>query len=170
MNIPRIALAIALLSLGTMPHRGAAQDLSALVASGRFDEAVELLRAAPPEQAEAGARLMFEQAYSLGFQARRYDYAIDGFRAARRVPGISEGMGAELDFFHGLSVMQVAAALAEAQDLATAREALPMFVEAQALLDASGDYGGTAGANVASVRQALETYIAIQQAIIRRGY
>jgi hypothetical protein len=86
------------------PPMVAAQDLTALISEGRFDEAAAMLGAAGPVEAEAGARAIFRQAYVNGYQLRDYEYAIRGMSAAKRVPGVSDSLGQQLDFWHGFSM------------------------------------------------------------------
>ncbi|MEQ1856160.1 MAG: hypothetical protein ABL963_06810 [Longimicrobiales bacterium] len=168
MKVSRWTLAIVTIVL-CLPAQGFAQDVAQLVAAGRFDEAAELLAAAGPDEADAGATLIFDQAYT-GFQAQRYDYATSGFRAAGAVPEVSPRLREQIAFWNGLSLMQWAAGLAREQNLASARVTQPMFQDARALLDASGSFPETVAVNMANTRRALDTFIEIQEAIIRRGY
>lgn len=143
-----------------------------LIQAGRITDAVEVLKAAAagnPEQAEQAARMIFADAYSNGYQKDRFDYAITGLRAAKELPGLSEGTMNQLNFWHAFSLYQKAMRAQEPQTLETANATLPLFQEALRLFQASGDYASTVNVPLQQLLDNTNTYIEIQEAIIRRG-
>lgn len=143
-----------------------------LVQAGRIDDAVAVLTdatAGNPQQAEQAARMIFNEAYQNGYQKDNYEYAIQGMTAAKRLPGLSQTMTNQLNFWHGFSLYQSAVKQQEPQTLETARASLPKFQEAIRLLQASGDYPSTVNVNLAQLLENTGTYVEIQEAIIRRG-
>jgi tetratricopeptide (TPR) repeat protein len=143
-----------------------------LIQAGRIRDAVDILREAAagnPEQAEQAARLVFADAYSNGYQQDRFQYAITGFQAAKELPGISQGMRNQLNFWHAFSLYQSAVREQEPQTLATAQATMPKFQEAMRLFQQSGDYPSSVNVNLQQLMDNTNTYIEIQDAIIRRG-
>ncbi|MDX1647082.1 MAG: tetratricopeptide repeat protein [Longimicrobiales bacterium] len=143
-----------------------------LIQAGRLEEAVEVMsRSAEgnPERAEQAARMIFAEAYQRGTQQDNYDYAIQGMAAAKELPGISQEMTNQLNFWHGYSMYQQAVAQQEPQTLETARATLPRFQRAVELLEQSGNYASTVNVNLQELLANAQTYIEIQEAIIRRG-
>ena len=122
-----------------------------------------------PQQAENAARMIFADAYQKGYQEKRYAYAITGMTAAKELPGLSEAMTSQLNFWHGFSVYQQAFAEQEPQTLASAQATLPRFHAAIALLNQSGDYPASVSVNLAQLLDNANTYVEIQDAIIKRG-
>ena len=92
-----------------------------------------------------------------------------GMSAAKRLPNLSEAMVSQLNFWHGYSVYQIAVQEQEPQTLASAQSSLPKFNEAISLLQQSGDYPSSVNVNLAQLLENAQTYIDIQDAIIRRG-
>jgi tetratricopeptide (TPR) repeat protein len=143
-----------------------------LIEAGRVLDAVEVLKGAAagnPQQAENAARMVFADAYQKGYQEKRYAYAITGMTAAKELPGLSEAMTSQLNFWHGFSVYQQAFAEQEPQTLASAQATLPRFHAAIALLNQSGDYPASVSVNLAQLLDNANTYVEIQDAIIKRG-
>jgi tetratricopeptide (TPR) repeat protein len=143
-----------------------------LIQAGRIQDAVAILSdvaAASPEQAEQAGRLIFAEAYNNGYQKDRFDYAITGLSAAKQLPNLSQGMIEQLNFWHGFSLFQDAVKEQEPQTLETAKATLPKFQEALRLLQASGDYASTVNVPLAQLLENANTYIQIQEAVIRRG-
>ena len=159
-----VRAAVALFAMSVAPGRVHAQDVSELVASGRFEEAAALLNG------RAGGDLRFNEAYRNELQTQDFEYAVRSISAAKQTPDVSEQRRQVLDFWHGFSVFQLAMPLAAPQDLAAAQRTLPMFQEALALIRASGEYPRSINLNIDVLFQGLGTYIDIQEAIIRRGY
>lgn len=146
------------------------QSLAEFVDAGRFEDAAAALAAATPEEADAGAELIFNGAYRVGFLRQDFIYATRGFAAAKGIPGLSEGRQSMLAFWHGLARFQSAIPMARDQNMASAQSALPLFREAHALISASGDYPASVNMDIGTLFRGLEQFIGIQEAIIRRGY
>ena len=143
-----------------------------LIEAGRIEDAVQVLTDATEgnaQQAEQAARMIFNEAYQNGYQKDDYEYAIRGMAAAKRLPGLSEAMTNQLNFWHGFSLYQSAVKQQEPQTLETAQASLPKFQEAIRLLQSSGDYPSTVNVNLAQLLENTNTYVEIQEAIIRRG-
>lgn len=143
-----------------------------LIEVKRLEDAVAALApsAVDAQSADNAATMIFNEAYTNGFQRNDWAYSIRGMVAAKQIPNISARMREQLNFWHGYSVFQRTTPLAQAQDLAAARASLPGFQEAQTLLQQAGSYPASVGVDMATTMQALATFIEIQEAIIRRGY
>jgi tetratricopeptide (TPR) repeat protein len=143
-----------------------------LVEAGRVDDAVAMLKtvaSADPKQAETAARMIFADAYANGVQKNRYDYAIRLLAAAKQMPNLGTGLTQQLNFWHGYSIYQAALAEQKPATLATANATLPKFKEALRLLQQAGDYPRTVNVNMEQFLTGVNTYIEIQDAIIKRG-
>jgi tetratricopeptide (TPR) repeat protein len=142
-----------------------------LIQAGRIEDAVSVLStaAATTEQADRSAQMIFVDAYQKGAQQDNHDYMIRGMEAAKRLPNLGAGMMNQLNFWHGYSLYQQAVAEQEAQTLATAQSTLPKFRRAAELLQQSGDYPSTVNVNLTQLLENTQTYIEIQDAIIKRG-
>lgn len=144
------------------------QDVAAMISEGRFDEVVAMYPTAAADQAEQIAQQIFTQAYQVGYQRRDYPYAIRGFAAAKRLPGLDADRVAMLDFWHGFSIYSLASNEADPQNVESAQRTLPMFREAEALLGPTGEYTATVNINLGQILSATRQYIQIQEALIRR--
>jgi len=143
-----------------------------LIQAGRLEDAVAVLsRAAQddPQRAEQAARMIFAEAYQKGNQQNNYQYAAQGMSAAKELPNLSEGMVNQLNFWHGYSIYQMAVAEQEPQTLQSAQSSLPKFNQAVGLLQRAGDYPNTVNVNLQQLLENAQTYIEIQEAIIKRG-
>lgn len=143
-----------------------------LLQAGRMDDAVTVLTRASagnPERAEQAARLVFAEAYQNGSAKDNFVYGAAGMAAAKRIPGISAEMTAQLNFWHGYSIYQKAVKDQEPQTLQTAQATLPRFNEAVGLLRQSGNYPSTVNVNLQQLLDNAATFIEIQEAIIKRG-
>lgn len=143
-----------------------------LIEAGRIQDAVAVLKeaaAADPERAEQAARMIFADAYQKGYQEKKYPYAITGMSAAKELPDLSEEMLSQLNFWHGFSVYQAAVQQQAPTTLATAKATLPLFRSALALLNQAGAYPASVGVNLAELVTNVNTYVEIQDAIIKRG-
>ena len=145
------------------------QDVAAMISQGRFDEIVATYRSAPADEAQQIAQQIFAQAYQVGFQRLDYPYAIRGFAAAKQLPGLSAERVSMLDFWHGFSVYRLAESDADRQTLESAQLTLPMFREAEALMESTGEYAAANNLNLEQILRATRLYIQIQEALIRRG-
>lgn len=142
-----------------------------LLQAGRADDALPYFRKAVEEGADANqvARMIFADAHSNGVRTENYDYAIRGITTAKEFD-VNAQTKAELDFWHGWSVLQRAIKMQEPQTLQTAERTKPMFEQALRLFQASKSYADAQPSiNYGQMTQAAETYIEIQDAIIRRG-
>ncbi len=143
-----------------------------LVDAGRIDEAVASLKAlatADPTQADGAARMLFADAYAKGVQKSNYDYAVKVIAAAKGIPGIGTPLMQQLNFWHGYSLYQGALEEQKPSTLATAKATLPKFQQALKLLQQVGDYPKTVNVNMEQFMTGVNTYIEIQEAIIKRG-
>lgn len=143
-----------------------------LVDAGRMDEAVTALTAlatADPTQADQAARMLFADAYAKGVQKNNYSYAVKVIGAAKEIPGLGDGLQQQLNFWHGYSLYQGALEEQKPSTLATAKSTLPKFQQALSLLQKSGNYPKSVNVNMDQLTQAVNTYIEIQEAIIKRG-
>jgi hypothetical protein len=151
------------------PESVESQTLDELVGAGRFEEAVILVGNASPEEALAAARLMFNAAYANGQQRGDFDYAIRGFASAKRLVSIGDPFHEQLSFWHGFAVYNAAIDAQAAQTVETAQLTLPMFQEARGLFASAGAYPAAVNVNMSQLSAATDTYIEIQNAIIRRA-
>jgi len=143
-----------------------------LIQAKRMDEAVPLLTRMAEQgesQADQAARLFFNEAYTNGHQQSNYAYSIQGMTAAKRLPNISQGMRNQLNFWHGFSLYSQGIAEQEPQTLESAQATLPKFQQALELFNQSGQYPASVNVNLQQLVEATNTYIEIQDAIIRRG-
>lgn len=143
-----------------------------LIQAGRIEDAVALLRSAVAgnaQQAEQAARLILADAFAKGYQAKNYAYGVTGFSAAKELPGLPENTMRQLHFWHGYCLYQVAVAQSEPNTLETARNTLPKFQQALQLFQQSGNYAREVNLDPAQMIGNTNTYIEIQEAIIRRG-
>jgi len=143
-----------------------------LVEAGRMDEAVTALKAlasADPSQADGAARMLFADAYAKGVQKTNYDYAVKVIAAAKEIPNLGTPLMQQLNFWHGYSIYQAALEEQKPSTLATAKSTLPKFQKALNLLQQVGDYPKTVNVNMTQFLTGVNTYIEIQQAIIKRG-
>lgn len=143
-----------------------------LIQAGRLEDAVEVLsRSIGGDQARAdqAARMIFAEAYQNGYQQDNFPYTIEGMAAAKQLPNVSQEMIHQLNFWHAFSLYRQAVLDQEPQTLETARATLPRFQQAMQLLNQVGDYPSTVSLNLEELRGNVQTYIDIQEAIIRRG-
>jgi len=143
-----------------------------LIQAGRIPDAVTILSKVAqgnPQQAEQAGRLIFNEAYQNGYQQNNYAYAVQGLSAAKQLPNLPAALVNQLNFWHGFSLYQQAVQEQEPQTLQTARATLPKFQEAQRLLNQSGEYPASVNVNLSQLLENANTYIEIQDAIIKRG-
>jgi tetratricopeptide (TPR) repeat protein len=145
-----------------------------LIAEKRLEDATAALlpTATDAESANNAANLIFNEAYTNGFQAEDWAYSIRGMTAAKGIPNIGAEMREQLNFWHAFSVFQRTMPLIPAQDptLADARAAQPGFQEAKTLFGQSGGYPARAGVNMTPLMAGVDQYLEICEIIIRRGY
>lgn len=144
-----------------------------LMEAGRLDEAIPVFQeaiAAGEQSADAVANAIFANGYNQGVSPKDWDYAVRVISQAKEFD-ISSEMAEQVNFWLGYSIFNQAVARQEAQTLETAQATLPRFQEALRLFQNSSGYA--ARQNMEDTRQQLignvNTYIEIQEAIIRRG-
>lgn len=144
-----------------------------LLQEGRIEEAIPVFEEAVARGEQSGdavADLVFANAYQNGVQPNDWPYAIRVLRLAKGFE-VSDLTGQKLNFWLGYSLFQQARAQQEPQTLETAQSTLPRFQEALRMIQSCGDYAQRN--NLESNRQELltatNTYIEIQDAIIKRG-
>ncbi len=143
-----------------------------LIEAGRIEDAVAVLKEAAvdnPQRAEQAARLLFADAYQKGYQQKNYRYAIEGMAGAKELPNVSEAMVSQLNFWHGFSVYQAAVVEQAPQTLATAEATLLKFRTAIGLFNQSGAYPASVNVNLGELLANANTYVEIQDAIVKRG-
>jgi len=143
-----------------------------LIQAGRLSDAVDVLKASAsmsPKDADAAARMVFADAYTNGIQKDKYDYGAKGLAAAQELPNLSEGMQHQLNFWQAYAIYQGAIAEQKPSTVATAKATLPKFQQAQKLLQNVGDYPKSVNVDLKQMLDNVQTYIDIQQAIIKRG-
>ena len=144
-----------------------------LIRAGRMEDAVAVLKeavAGNSAQADVAARLIFADAYSNGIQKDRYDHAITGIAAAKQLPNLSSMMLSQLNFWHAYALYTGGVKEQEPQTLETAQATLPKFQQAVQLFEQSREYAATqASINLTQFLTNAQTYIEIQEAIIKRG-
>jgi tetratricopeptide (TPR) repeat protein len=145
---------------------------SILIQARRTEEALTVLTPVAqrdPQQADQAARLFFNEGYTNGQQRQDFAYSIRNMTAAKQLPNVPEAMRNQLNFWHGYSLFQSAMAEQQPQTLQTAQATLPKFREALQLFNQSGNYPASVNVNIAQLVDNANTYIEIQDAIIRRG-
>jgi tetratricopeptide (TPR) repeat protein len=144
-----------------------------LLEDGRIDEAVPFLQdaAARGEQSvDQVAYQIFANAVNEGIQKSRWDYAISTLRLAKDFD-VSDLTEQEFNFFLGYAIYSKATAQSEPNTLETAKATLPQFQEVLRLMQSCGDYAqrNNRESNRQELLNAANTYIGIQEAIIKRG-
>ena len=144
-----------------------------LIQAGRVQDAVAVLKdavAGNSAQADVAARLIFADAYSSGIQKERYAYAITGIAAAKDLPNLSSMMRSQLNFWHAYALYTGGVKEQEPQTLATAQATLPKFQQAIQLFGQAKEYADSQPSITLSQFLAnTQTYVEIQEAIIKRG-
>jgi tetratricopeptide (TPR) repeat protein len=144
-----------------------------LIQAGRVEEAVGKLTAyveQNPAQADQAGRILFADAYTNGYQKEDYDYAIRGFNAAKQLPGLSDNLTRQLNFWHGFSLYSDTFPDADAQTLESANATQPKFQEVMRLLADTRPYAQANNINLDQILTATQQYIDINDALIRRGH
>lgn len=142
-----------------------------LLQEGELSEALPYLRRAAEdgEQGDRIAQVLLSYGYSRGVQQNRFSTAIEAFEAAQEFE-MTPGKAAEINFWHGWSLFKMAEAAQEPQTLETARRTLPWFQQARQLFQQSRSYANSREQiNLGQILNAVNQFIEIQEAIIRRG-
>ena len=144
-----------------------------LLRSGRIDEAMPIFREAiqkGEQSADNVVNLIFTNGYNEGVRNRNWDYAIRVIRLTREFNASPE-IAQRSNFWLGYSLYSRASVQQEPQTLETAKSTVDQFREALRLLRDAASYAQQQ--NLESNRQELlnatQTYIDIQEAIIKRG-
>ena len=141
-----------------------ADDVEAAI--GFLKEAVER----GEQSADIMAGLVFGKAYNDGVQATDWTYAISLLERTKSEFEVSETMSSQLNFWHGWSLYNRGLALQEPSTVDSARQSLPIFQGALPLFELGRAYAATVESiNLPQILSATQTYIEIQEAIIRRG-
>ncbi len=153
-----------------------------LLQAGRRDDAVPLLQRAVADgfDSNQAARLIFSDAWreATATEPAKYEIGIAGIVQAKEFE-TNEAVTSELNFFHGYARYKQGEAIVKVQEpgsnasdaakTAAARQALPVFREAQQLLEAGRRYANESGQNIAALLEGAQTYIEIQEILIGRG-
>jgi tetratricopeptide (TPR) repeat protein len=144
-----------------------------LLQESRVEEAIPILEEAVErgeQTADRVATLIFANGVNEGIQQERWSYAIETIRLAKEFD-VSDLTRQEFDFFLGYAIFSSARAQQEPQTLETARASLPRFQEVLRLMQGCGDYArrNNRESNRQEFLNATNTFIEIQDAIIRRG-
>jgi tetratricopeptide (TPR) repeat protein len=168
-------LAGALASLDRAAHKDPAARIFGrkaawLIEAGRVRDAVEPGREAVRRgevDTNTLARMIAVTAFNEKAKAEQHADAIAMYEVAAGFAhdAVSTAM---VSFFHGYSLMKQAIVAQEASTAESARRALPMFQRARAMIAASEAYPGSASSR-ASLLKDIDTFIEIQDALIRRG-
>jgi tetratricopeptide (TPR) repeat protein len=149
------------------------RQASLYMRAGQRDQALPLFKRAV-ERGQDGttvARIIFGDAHSKGINPpqKNYPYALAGIEAAKEFE-VNPETKSMLDFWHGYTLFQMGIATQEPQTLESARRSLPMFQRALQLFEGGRQYALTqTSINLGQFLQAANTYIEIQDAIIKRG-
>jgi tetratricopeptide (TPR) repeat protein len=140
-----------------------------LLGAERAADAVPYLQKAVQrgQDPDVMARQLLARANTNGVRQENFQYAIDLIKLAKESFEVSPTQLRELNFWHGFSVFTLASKIQEAQTPQAARQTLPMFEEAKRLLTAARGYERIT--NLDQYLENTDAFIAIQQAIIRRG-
>ena len=144
-----------------------------LVDAGRVTEGVDILKglaATDPKQADVAGRMVLADAYAKGVQPKKWSVSEASLSAARGIPNLSAGMKRQIDFWLGWSIFQDAVTRQEPRTLETAQATLPRFQRARELFASAGDYPATVNVDMAQLTQNVNTFIEIQESIIKRGF
>lgn len=141
-----------------------------LIVAGRVQDAVEPARQAVQRDelsTSAIARMIAVTAYNGKAKAEQHDEAIALYEIAAEFAEDAEST-AMVSFFHGYSLMKQAIVLQEPGTVESARRTLPMFQRARVMIEAGEAYPGSASSRAGLLKD-IDTFIQIQEALIRRG-
>ena len=150
-----------------------ARQGSWLLEADEVDEAIGFLREAVTrgeQSADMMAGLLFGKAYNDGVQASNWTYAVSLLERTKGEFEVSDNMSSQLNFWHGWSLYNHGLSLQEPATVDSARRSLPVFQQALRLFEAGRAYAATVESiNLNEILNAAQTYVEIQDAIIRRG-
>ncbi len=134
-------------------------------ALGHFEDAV----AAGERSNNEVARQIFAIAYNTYIQADEYERGIELLQKAGTFEPESE-VQSELDFWHGFALFRRGEQVQEAQTVESAEQAQQLFQEARDRFNAGAEYAERMPqVDLNQFLDAVEQYLEIQSAIIRRG-
>ncbi len=144
-----------------------------LFEADRQDEAVAALRQAVERgnmTSDDAAIRVFVNAHQKGVTPQQWDYAVRLIRLAKGFQ-VSDDTRQQLDFWLGYSLYQKARLQQEPSTIQTAQATLPLFQEALRLTQGCQGYAqrNNLETNRQQILTATQTYIEIQEAIIKRG-
>ena len=149
----------------------AVRQASLLIQAKRFDEALPILQRAVQggEDPNRVARMILGEAVNNGVRAENHDYAVRVLEVALGFQ-VSQEQKEELNYYLGYSLLMPARTAPEPQTVESAQATLPRFQRARQLLESARGYAQRqGGANLGQLLEATNTYIEIQEAIIKRG-
>jgi tetratricopeptide (TPR) repeat protein len=120
------------------------------------------------QQADALAQKIAVTAFQKKGQTGQHQAALRDYAVAEEFASSPLGK-AYIAFFKGYSVLQIAVEREKPENLATAQATLPMFKEVLALMSAAAGVPANLQANRQEMIDAANQYVAIQEAIIKRG-
>ncbi|MXY32355.1 MAG: tetratricopeptide repeat protein [Gammaproteobacteria bacterium] len=154
------------------------QNLSArqgswLLEADEVDEAIGFLKEAVErgeQSPDMMANLLFGKAYNDGVQVQQFTFAANLLETAKSEFEVSERMASQLNFWHGWSLYNHGLSVQEPNTIDSARQSLPIFQQALQLFELGRAYAATVDSiNLTEILGAAQTYVDIQDAIIRRG-
>jgi len=148
-----------------------------LLEADRPDQALPFFHASVEkgeQKADLVARILLGDGVQKGRRNSDYGYTIKLIEMAKTFEGeiAAEIVRGELDFWHGYALYERAKAVQDPETLQSAQQALPMFQSAARLLGLArvATYAeGTPTVRLQQLRDAIQQYIEIQQALIQRG-
>ena len=155
------------------------RQASWLLGAGRTEDAIPYLKKAVEDGTDpnTAARLIYGDAVTNGIRKESWNYAIRGIGQAKSF-SVNAETKAELDFWHGWALYHQAMAQhippcpgpAECQpNKASATVVLPMFQQAKALFAAGAAAARKIGVDLTQINNAVDTYIEIENVVIKRG-
>jgi hypothetical protein len=144
-----------------------------LLQEGRVEDAIPILQGAVSRGEQSGdavADLVWGHGVTEGIQKQDWPKAISVLRLAKEFE-VSDLTEQKIDFWLGYAIFNSARAQQEPNTLETARATLPRFQEVLRLMQSCGDYAqrNNRESNRQELLTATNTFIEIQEAIIRRG-
>ena len=144
-----------------------------LIEKGRFDEAVPVLQRSVEHgrSPDDAAQLIFANAHSryVAPSQKNYPRFVELVQLAKGFD-VSESKKQLLDFWHGFGLFQRGIAMQAPETVASANRSLPVFQEALRLFRRSKAYADQQPSiNYQQFVSAANTYIEIQEALIKRG-
>lgn len=148
-----------------------------LLEEDRPDDALPFLHASVEkgeQKADLVARILLGDGVQKGRRNSDYGYTIKMIEMAKTFEGEIEAevVRGELDFWHGYSLYERAKGIQAPETLQSAQQALPLFQAAARLLGlarVAAYADNTPTVRLQQLRDAIQQYIEIQEALIQRG-